>query len=85
MPLINYSCPDCHERFAAMYRKASDVQSKVNCKKCGGSNAARQLSAPSSVSKIVVDNGLQAKAVEIVPEIIESNKEMSKKGYNRGD
>lgn len=68
-----------------MYRKASEVQSKTNCKKCGGSNAVRQLSAPSSISKIVVDNGVQAKAVEIIPEVIESNKEMSKKGYNRGD
>jgi putative FmdB family regulatory protein len=85
MPLINYFCLDCKARFSSIYRKASDVVSKVDCKKCGGSNAVRQLSAPSSVSKIVVDNGIQAKAVEIIPEVIESNKEMSKKGYNRGD
>ena len=39
------------------------------------------LSAPSSVSKVIVDNGFQARAVEVNPDIIEINKERSEKDY----
>lgn len=39
------------------------------------------LSSPSSSSKISVDNGVQARAVEISPDIIETNEERSKKNY----
>lgn len=37
------------------------------------------LSAPSSSSKITVDNGFQARAVEIRPDIVEINEERSNK------
>lgn len=42
------------------------------------------LSSPSSMSKIVVDNGVQARAVEIVPNIVELNQERASKNY-KGD
>jgi hypothetical protein len=39
------------------------------------------LSAPSSTSKITVDNGVQARAVEINPDIIEINEARANKNY----
>jgi len=41
----------------------------------------KMLSAPTSLSKVTVDNGFQAKAVEIIPNIIELNEERSSKDY----
>lgn len=42
-------------------------------------NMKKLLSAPSSSSKITVDNGFQARAVEIRPDIVEINEERSNK------
>lgn len=43
--------------------------------------AKKQLKAPSSTSKVVMDNGVQARAVEINPDIVEINKARSDKDY----
>lgn len=47
--------------------------------------AKRQLVAPSQSSKIVMDNGHQARAVEILPNIVEINEERSNKDYRNED
>jgi hypothetical protein len=39
----------------------------------------RQLSGGSSSSKMVVDNGVQARATEIIPGVAEANQEMANK------
>lgn len=78
MPMIRYCCKNCANNFSIMYRSVKDIKTPVPCKKCGG-EAVRQLSAPASASVVRVDNGVQAKAVEVNFAIIESNKEMSKK------
>lgn len=62
-------------------RQAKDVPASFLCPKCNVSQMKKQLSSPSSGSKIVVDNGVQARAVEIVPDIIETNKARSEKDY----
>ena len=62
------------------YRTAKNVPSCFTCIHCG-KEAKKQLSAPTSTSKIVVDNGFQARAVEINPDIVEINKERSEKNY----
>jgi hypothetical protein len=41
----------------------------------------KQLSAPSSTSVITVDNGHQAKAVEVNLEVVKSNEENSTKDF----
>ena len=78
MPLFNYLC-ECKESVKKFYRQAKDAPSIVPCK-CG-KESKRTLSAPSSVSKVIVDNGFQARAVEVNPDIIEINKERSEKDY----
>lgn len=66
-------------------RRAIDVPASFLCPKCNTDNLKKQLSSPSSSSKIVVDNGVQARAVEIVPDIIEINKARSEKDYREED
>ena len=79
MPLIHYLC-GCKYSTTKFHRKVKDVPTTITCVKCG-KEAKKMLSAPSSTSKIVIDNGVQARAVEVNPEIIEINKERSEKNY----
>lgn len=69
MPRILYTCPDCGTEKKKFYRPKSEIKNTIECK-CGG-ELKRQLSSPTQKSKIVVDNGVQAKAVELDREIVE--------------
>lgn len=79
MPLFAYSC-ECGNVMKKFCRVVKDAPLYISCTKCQ-LEAKKILSAPSSVSKVVVDNGVQARAVEINPEIIEINKERANKDY----
>ncbi len=83
MPRIRYLC-ECGKEFHYVYQDSKSIQKTMDCPSCA-KLAKRQLSAASTTSKFMVDNGLMARAVEIDMAVIESNKERSKKGYNRGD
>lgn len=61
-------------------RQAKNVPASFVCPKCN-SDMKKMLSSPSSSSKITVDNGVQARAVEISPDIIEINKARAEKDY----
>jgi hypothetical protein len=86
MPMIRYTCTDekCGHTFTKLIRKGPDALPDIECEKCKG-KARRTLSSPASASKITVDNGIQARAVEIYPDIEQINREMASKPYNRGD
>lgn len=70
MPLISYLC-SCSKSVTKFYRMVRDVPSGFTC--LCGLEMKRQLSTPSNASKIIVDNGIQAKAVEVDLQVIESN------------
>jgi len=82
MPLIYYLCT-CKKSTSKFYRMAKDAPSGFSCE-CG-SEFKRQLSSPSNASKIVIDNGFQAKAVEVDLNIINSNLENSTKDFREED
>lgn len=86
MPLIKYVCTSdqCAHKTSRLYRSGLEADKEVACAKCG-SKAKRILSSPASSSKIMVDNGVQARAVEIDPNIMEINKERASKPTDRGD
>lgn len=79
MPLIHYACKECGFLIKKLFRK-SPFPSTLICEKCNGS-MTKELSAPTQSSKISVDNGLQARRVEISPDIIETNEARSNKNY----
>lgn len=80
MPLIAYACL-CGNIEKKFTRLAKDAPVSFLCPNCQKDQMKKQLSSPSSSSKITVDNGVQARAVEIVPDIIEINKARSEKDY----
>lgn len=84
MPLIKYRCSDesCNTVFSVFYRNAGKAQVEQKCSVCGLASK-RVLSGPSSVSKMVIDNG-QARAVETYTEIMDLRKDRTKP-VNRGD
>jgi hypothetical protein len=79
MPLISYLC-ECKNSKKKYYRQVNEIPAVIVCDKCQ-KEMKKCLSSPTSSSKIVVDNGFQARAVEIIPDIVEINQERSKKNY----
>jgi hypothetical protein len=81
MPLIHYA-GDCKHSVSKFYRQAKDAPASFSCPAddCYH-DLKKQLKAPSSTSTVVVDNGFQARAVEVNPEIIEINEKRSDKDY----
>ena len=61
------------------YRLAKSAPADLVCG-CGN-EYKKQLSAPSNSSKISIDNGIQAKAVEVDLNIIESNTQNSTRDF----
>lgn len=84
MPRISYKCNSCNAVKKKFYNSTKKIVNNIECE-CG-EEMFRQLSSPSQKSKIVVDNGVQAKAVELdrdIVEIIEDRSEADLK--KRGD
>jgi hypothetical protein len=79
MPLIYYKC-ECGHGYSKFYRQAKEAPAIFGCQECP-KQAKRQLKAPNSTSKVVMDNGFQARAVEINPDIVEINEARSNKDY----
>jgi hypothetical protein len=83
MPLINYVC-SCGEVSKKYYKTAKDALPTVKCK-CG-LDAKKSFGAVSVGHKIIIDNGLVAKAVELQsPDIMEINDQRSTRDYAEED
>lgn len=80
--MISYLCTKCGYTPKKVLRPKKNVPKEIECPECG-ETAKRKLGAPGSVSKTVVDNGLQTRATEVSLEIIESVRERSSKGPSR--
>lgn len=84
MPRIVYACRHCTAIKKKFYKSSSNIKDNIEC--VCGEKMVRHLSSPSQKSKIVVDNGVQAKATELdrnIVEIIEDREEAQLK--QRGD
>jgi putative FmdB family regulatory protein len=77
MPIIVYSC-ECGENKKKFFRSGKDAPTVFVCPKCG-KNMARQLSGPNLRTTLVVDNGVQARSLEIDPNIAQQMEERSQK------
>jgi hypothetical protein len=61
------------------YRQAKDAPVKLAC--VCGKEYKKQLSAPTSKSVLVIDNGVQSRQVEVNLDTIASNEENSTKDF----
>jgi putative FmdB family regulatory protein len=46
MPLYEFECRNCHERFEELVRSSADAEAPVVCPVCGKQDAVRVISAP---------------------------------------
>ena len=83
MPLIHYLCEDKHS-VSKFYRQAKEAPAVLICTKCE-KESKKMLSAPSSTSVQIIDNGIQARQTEINLDIIEDIKERSSKDFTKDD
>ena len=79
MPMFVYKC-ECKRMLQRFFRRPIDAPKELLCTECE-KTMKRQLSASSFESKLIVDNGLQARQVEVNPDIIEINKDRANKDY----
>lgn len=79
MPLIAYLC-ECKNSKSKLFRRVADAPATILCDKCQ-KDMKKSLSSPTTSSKISVDNGFQARRVEIDPDIVEINEKRSQKNY----
>jgi len=82
MPLINYLCA-CGFTYKKYVKSPKDALVSITCT-CG-LDAKKTLGSVSSSHKIVIDNGLMARKVEIDPNIQEINDERSRTDFTEED
>lgn len=76
--LVNFLCPQCGNSITKLFKKHKDIPSDINC--ICGSKLERQLSGPTSKSTQIIDNGVQARQVEVMNEVVEQERERAIKG-----
>ena len=72
--MVDYKCTKCENTCNKYFRKAKDVLDEIECTMCD-EPMERQLGAPNTKSTQFVDNGLQARRVEVSSDIIQQEKD----------
>ena len=76
--MIKFECnnPECDNSIDKFFKTSKDIPPFLDCGACGSGKLERTLGAPSSKSTQIVDNGSQARQVEVMNAVVE--KEQSK-------
>lgn len=77
MPMIKFTCnnPDCTNHITKFYTDVKTIPPFLDCGECGTGKLQRGLSAPASKSTQFIDNGIQARRVEVSSDIIEKERQ----------
>jgi hypothetical protein len=78
MPLIKYLC-DCNT-VSKFFRNPKDAPSSIPCEICGKSKK-KQLSSSYVKSIVIVDNGVQARQVEVDLDLVKDIEDRSTKDF----
>lgn len=83
MPLINFVCnnPECNNKICKYFKAHDKIPPFLDCGQCSIGKLEKQLSAPSTNKTQIIDNGHQARQVELMDEVVE--KELDK--LNEGE
>ena len=75
--LIEYMCnnTDCENSIVKHFKSFKLISPFLDCGACGTGKLERQLSSPTSKSTQILDNGTQARQVEIMNEVIDKEKD----------
>ena len=73
--MIRFKCnnPECDNRIDKYFKSAKDIPPFLDCAadSCGTGKLERTLGAPSSKSTQFIDNGSQARKVEVMSAVVE--------------
>ena len=78
--MIKFVCnnPDCDNNISKYYKVAKDIAPFLDCGACGTGKLERTLGAPSSKSTQFIDNGNQARKVEVMNAVVEREQQRMK-------
>jgi hypothetical protein len=70
--LIDFKCnnPDCVNSINKFFKPGAKIPPFLDCGECGTGKLERQLGAPSTSSTQIIDNGVQARQVEVSSEVV---------------
>ena len=73
MPMIKFQCnnPDCDNNITKLFTNVKQIPPFLDCGACGTGKLERQLGAPSTKSTQIIDNGIQARKVEIMNDVVD--------------
>jgi hypothetical protein len=79
--LIKFVCnnPDCQNEISKFFKSHKDIPPFLDCGACGVGKMERQFDAPSTKSVVMVDNGVQGRAVEVMDAVIEKEQNKIKR------
>lgn len=75
--MINFACnnPDCDNSINKYFKKSKDIPPFLDCGACGTGKLERMLGAPTSKSTQFLDNGVQARKVEVMNAVVEKEQD----------
>ena len=78
--MIKYVCnnPDCNNNISKYYKTAKDIVGFLDCGQCGTGKLERAMGAPSAKSTQFIDNGNQARKVEVMNAVVEREQQRMK-------
>lgn len=82
MPIIKFKCNnlDCNNEITKYFKTNEKIPPFLNCGECGTGKLEKQLSAPGSNKIQIVDNGVQARQVELMDEVVEKEQDKLNNG-----
>ena len=85
--LVKFTCnnPECNNEITKLFKSKLDIPPFLDCGDCGSGKLERQLSAPSTKSTQIVDNGMQARQVEVMNEVVLKQEEKVKRESSNND
>ena len=74
--MILFVCnnPNCENHIKKYFKKPEDIPPFLDCGECGTGKMERSLGAPSTKTTQVIDNGIQARQVEIDNNVVEKER-----------
>lgn len=78
--MIYFTCnnPDCDNSIVKYYKTHKNIVPFLDCGACGTGKLERTLGAPTTKSTQFVDNGTQARKVEVMSKVVERESEKLK-------
>ncbi len=76
--LILFECnnPDCDNNIKKYFKNKQLIPPFLDCGECGTGKLEKRLCPPTSNSTQIVDNGIQARRVEVMDAVLEKEKDI---------